>query len=71
MNIYERQKDYLSMIEQLDISPTQFKNAQDKYETLAVFLNEHDIEASIYPQGSFALGTVIRPIKKADSRSHR
>ena len=70
MNIYERQKDYLSMIEQLDISPTQFKNAQDKYEALAVFLNEHDIEASIYPQGSFALGTVIRPIKKADSRSY-
>ena len=70
MNIHERQKDYLSMIEQLDISPTQFKNAQDKYEALATFLNEHDIEASIYPQGSFALGTVIRPIKKADSRSY-
>ncbi len=70
MNIQERQRDFLSVIEKLDISPTQFKNAQSKYESLAAFLNEHDIEATVYPQGSFALGTVIRPIKKADSPSY-
>ena len=66
MNIYERQKDFLSVVEKLDISPTLFKNAQSKYEALAAFLNEHDIEATIYPQGSFALGTVTRPAKKID-----
>lgn len=70
MNIYERQKDFLSVIEKLDISPTLFKNAQRKYEALAAFLDEHGIEAVIYPQGSFALGTVTRPIKKADSPSY-
>lgn len=70
MNISERQKDFLSVIEKLDISPTQFKNVQSKYEALAAFLDEHGIEATIYPQGSFALGTVTRPAKKADSPSY-
>lgn len=70
VNIQERQKDFLSIVEKLDISATQFKNAQSKYEALASFLNEHGIEATIYPQGSFALGTVTRPIKKADSPSY-
>lgn len=70
MNIYERQKDFLSVVEKLDISPTQFKNAKKKYENLAMFLNEKGIEASIYPQGSFALGTVIRPIKKGNNPSY-
>ena len=70
MNISERQKDFLSVIEKLDISPTLFKNAQSKYEALATFLDEHGIEANIYPQGSFALGTVTRPIKKDNSPSY-
>lgn len=70
MNISERQKDFLSVVKKLDISPTLFKNAQNKYEALAAFLNEHGIEATIYPQGSFALGTVTRPIKKTDSPSY-
>ena len=64
MNIFERQKDFLSFIEKLDISPTLLENAKGKYEALASFLNEHGVDASIYPQGSFALGTVICPIKK-------
>lgn len=70
MNISERQKDFLSVVKKLDISPTLFKNAQSKYEALAAFLNEHGIEATIYPQGSFALGTVTRPIKKTDTPSY-
>lgn len=70
MNISERQKDFLSVVEKLDISPTLFKNAQSKYEALAAFLDEHGIEATIYPQGSFALGTVIRPIKKTSNPSY-
>ena len=41
MNIFERQKDFLSVIEKLDISPTLFKNAKSKYEALAAFLDEH------------------------------
>lgn len=70
MNISERQKDFLSVVKKLDISPTLFKNAQSKYEALAAFLNEHGIKATIYPQGSFALGTVTRPSKKTDSPNY-
>ena len=70
MSILERQKDFLSIVEKLDISPTLFKNAQSKYEALAAFLEQHGIEATIYPQGSFALGTVTRPIQKADNPSY-
>ena len=70
MDIYERQKDFLSIIESLDISSTLYNNAKSKYEALASFLNEHGVEATVYPQGSFALGTVIRPLKKANSPSY-
>lgn len=59
-----RKKDILKLISKLDITPTMFKNADEKYRNLAEFLAEHGIEADFYPQGSFALGTVIRPSVK-------
>ena len=35
------------------------KNAHDKYISLARYLESHGIEADMYPQGSFALGTAV------------
>lgn len=64
MQLYERQSDILKIVEQLDISPTMYKNAEDKYKALASFLEACGIKADIYPQGSFALGTVVRPSAK-------
>ena len=61
---YERQSDILKLVERLDISPSMYKNAEDKYHALADFLEKCGIEADIYPQGSFALGTVVRPSAK-------
>ena len=60
INKQERQNDILSLISQLDISPTMYKNAAEKYHTLASFLKSYGIEADIYPHGSFAFGTVVR-----------
>lgn len=60
----ERQSDILGIIERLDISPTMYKNANEKYHALASFLEDCGIDAEIYPQGSFALGTVVRPTAK-------
>ena len=60
----ERQADILRLISQLDISPTMYKNAVEKYKALAAFLEDCEIEADIYPQGSFAFGTVVRPSYK-------
>lgn len=40
--------------------PTLYKNAVEKYQALGHFLNDNGLEAEIYPQGSFAFGTVVR-----------
>ena len=64
MNRYERQQDILKIIQNLDISPTMYKNAMEKYHSITHYLEAHGIQADMYPQGSFALGTVVRPIVK-------
>lgn len=69
-NIYERQKDILSIISNLDISPTMYRNAIAKYEAITKFLGDCGIEADMYPQGSFAFGTVVRPNTKDSSASY-
>ena len=66
-NIPERQKDILSIISSLDISPTMYKNAVEKYKAITKFLGDCGIEADMYPQGSFAFGTVVRPNAKDPS----
>ena len=69
-NIPERQKDILSIISSLDISPTMYKNAVEKYHAITKFLNDYGIDADMYPQGSFAFGTVIRPNATNPSASY-
>lgn len=69
-NIPERQKDILSIISSLDISPTMYKNAVEKYKAITKFLSDCGIEADMYPQGSFAFGTVVRPNAKNPSANY-
>lgn len=64
IDIIKRQKDILELIKSLDITPTMYKNAVEKYNSLAKLLQTHGIECNFYPQGSFATGTVVRPINK-------
>lgn len=64
MNIYDRQRDILRIISQLDITPTMYKNANAKYRRITKYLENNGIKADMYPQGSFALGTVVRPSAK-------
>ncbi len=64
MSTYDRQRDILKIISQLDITPTMYKNAITKYTSIAKYLENNGIEANMYPQGSFALGTVVRPNAK-------
>ena len=63
MSYTKRELDILHIVEGLDISPTMYKNASYKYSSIAEFLTNNGIEADFYPQGSFALGTVVRPFK--------
>lgn len=50
---------------ELDISREQALSAQSRYLDLGNWLLEHDpgrVEVDIYPQGSFRLGTVVKPV---------
>ncbi|WP_368293579.1 nucleotidyltransferase [Dehalobacter sp. TBBPA1] len=70
MSINDRQRDILKIISQLDMTPTMYKNAVTKYTSIAKYLENNGIEADIYPQGSFALGTVVRPNAKDPNASY-
>ena len=59
-----RQKEILQLTKKLDITPTMRKDAEGKYQAIATYLQSNGIECNIYPQGSFALGTVVRPLDK-------
>ncbi|WP_420445314.1 nucleotidyltransferase [Candidatus Poriferisodalis sp.] len=57
-------------IAQLDIPPHMYRQAVDKYQSVARYLGvedeKEDRDLLIYPQGSFRLGTVIRPTPNSD-----
>lgn len=64
----ELNKILVNLAEELDISPTKYKQAVDRYTAVGDWLNDGKYEGvyeelDVYPQGSFRLGTVIRPLK--------
>ena len=65
-----RKQDILKLIEGLDISPTMYKNATEKYKAVASYLQEKGLECEIFPQSSFSLGTVIRPYKQSKDAAY-
>lgn len=65
INIDKRRSDILKLVKSLDITPSMYMNAVEKYKAVATYLQAHNIECDIYPQGSFALGTVIKPVNKS------
>lgn len=69
-NIKKRRKDFNKLITGLDITPTMYKNAIEKYQALAEFFKQNEIDCDIYPQGSFALGTVVRPHKEGEDTAY-
>lgn len=54
----------------LDITPTQFQRAKLAYETISeVVTSSADprlAAAKVFPQGSFAIGTIVRPLNDAE-----
>lgn len=65
-----KNEDLEKLIAGLDITPTMYKNAENKYKALAYFFEKNGLECDIYPQGSFALGTVIRPFREGKQRDY-
>ncbi|MCG7649680.1 MULTISPECIES: nucleotidyltransferase domain-containing protein [unclassified Alteromonas] len=60
---------------ELDISPSKYKLAVSRYESVAKWINggkyeSFDGKIKIYPQGSFRLGTVVRPIREQTEKDY-
>ena len=53
-----------ALFHEIDITPTQYELARSHYEAVAKCLIEGGVASDVYPQGSFAFGTVVRPYKE-------
>lgn len=68
----EDQRELLDgLAEELDVPPTKYEDAKTHYDAVGAWLGGEDsplasFEPAIYPQGSFVLGTVVRPIGEED-----
>lgn len=67
-NFVAREDALQKAAQALDISPSKYKQAMERYESMSTFLREGEYEGAtnqpeIYLQGSFKLGTEIRPYK--------
>lgn len=71
----ERKKQFNRLLESLadslDIPESRFKDAEDRYRAVGQWLGEEgsplaSYSPEIYPQGSFLLGTVVKPISDED-----
>jgi len=76
-NMLESDRLFNKIADELDISPSLYQIAVDRYTAIGNWLDEislvdifegsrdsiptEKIEADIFPQGSFALGTVVKP----------
>lgn len=72
MNEVTRNKALETIITDLDISPTDFELARSRYKAVAEYLKDGAYQSGdhveVYLQGSFRLGTVIRPyLNKSDA----
>ena len=61
--------------EAIDIPPSKYQDAVDHYQAVGKYLEDGEYpgcagELSIYPQGSFRLGTVVRPIRDGIEASY-
>ena len=59
------------LAEQLDVPPSKYREAKERYDAVGTWLGAEDselacYEPSIYPQGSFALGTAVKPLGDED-----
>ncbi len=57
------------MARDIDISPQKYRDAVHRYQRVGNWLQDGDYpgcpgELAIYPQGSFRLGIVVRPIRR-------
>ncbi len=85
-NILKSDKLFDRIADELDISPSLYKTAVDHYTAIGNWLDEinltdvfegsedpipeEKIKADIFPQGSFALGTVVKPWRNGEEQEY-
>lgn len=65
-----RDRYILNSLNDLDLTPTMEKNARDKYSALSKYLDEKGLDSDFYPQGSFLIGTTIRPYRDGKDQDY-
>ena len=63
-NVLTSRDFYESLFQRLDITPSQYKAAEEHYNAVGKHLSKDSLCDDVYVQGSFALGTVIRPFRR-------
>ena len=68
--------EFLELVaSEIDIPPSKYQDAVNRYQAVGRWLEDGDYpgcpgQPSIYPQGSFRLGTVVRPIRRGIESSY-
>ncbi len=57
-------------LQDLDLSPTMERNARDKYQAISNYLDTQGIESDFSPQGSFLIGTVVKPFREGKEHKY-
>ena len=62
------EKIFEKVAEDLNITDVQYETAESKYQDIGKFLDKATpgVKIDLYPQGSFALGTIIKPLDRED-----
>jgi len=67
----DKSKLFESIADLLDIPPSYYEKASDRYRSLGEWLHRDEskvaeLNPEVYPQGSFRYGTVNRPLRKTE-----
>ena len=68
--MYEKDRLLIEAVKDIDLTPTMERNAREKYGAISSYLNDHGLQSDFYPQGSFLLGTVIRPYRDGENKNY-
>ncbi|MDO5649983.1 MAG: nucleotidyltransferase [Gallicola sp.] len=67
---YSSNHEIEQLISAIDITPKMYEQAKTRYHSLADMLENQGIDAEFYPQGSFRMGTVVKPYFKGEDKSY-
>ena len=70
LNKDELNRLILESLKDLDLSPTMENNVRNKYQAFSSYLEGKGLKTDFYPQGSFLIGTTIKPFHKGETKNY-